>query len=162
MKANSTDTRRVHTTVTFHNGERKESVVWGDVRTASITLDPQEVPDQMNDGSHGPRTLFRPEQVTLQWQRNTRWSRVFGGTGHAWKGGLDGDGWHLITARIEGINIKKNGEPGKVQSVAQYADGEGWGVYALTAAPPPDWFAALLDEHDPAKTGSPLDDESKG
>ncbi len=162
MKVNSTDTRRVHTTVTFHNGERKESVVWGDVRTVSISLDPQEVPDQMNDGSQGPRTLFRPERATLQWQRNTRWGRVFGGTGHAWKGGLGGDEWHLITAEIDGTNVKKNGELGKVQPKALYANGEGWGVFAHTAAPPPDWFAALLDEHDPAKTGSPLDDEPKG
>ena len=159
METNSTDTRRVHTTVTFRNGERKEGVVWGDVRTVFISLEPQEVPDQMNDGSHGSRTLFRPERVTLQWQRNTRWG--LNSVNQVWKGGLDGDGWHLITARIDGTTIKKNGEPGKIQSAAQYADGEGWGVYALTAAPPPDWFAALLDEHDPNK-GSPLDDEPKG
>lgn len=159
MKINSTDTRRVHTKVVFRDGERKESVVWGDVRTVFISFAPQEVPDQMNDGSHGPRTLFRPERATLQWQRNTRWGF---NSAESWKGDLDGDGWHLITAQIYGTNIKKNGETGKIQATALYADGEGWGIFRNTAAPPPDWFAALLDEHDPAKTGSPLDDEPKG
>ena len=159
MKVDSTDTRRVHNKVTYHGGDRKEETVWGDVRTVSIALAPQEVPDQLNDGSHGTRTLFRPERATIQWQRNTRWG--FNSMSQGWKGDL-GDGWHLITARIDGTNIKKNGETGKVQAAALYAHGEGWGIYANTAAPPPGWFAALLDEHDPAKVGSPLDDEPKG
>jgi hypothetical protein len=167
MKTNSTDIRRVHTKTTIRNGERKEDVIWGDVRTVYVTINPYvegwggEVPDQMNDGSHGKRTLFRPEKAHLEWRRNTQWGWS-GASGQGWKRG-GADEWVLVAAQITGTNIRKDGSLGVLtDTTALYANGDGWGVNSLTAATPPQWFADLIEQHDPAKTGSPLDNEPKG
>lgn len=158
MKTNSTDTRRVHTRVIIRNDERKEEVVWGDTRIVFVTLGPGEVPDMMNDGSWGKRTLFRPETVRLEWQRNTRWGH--NAVGGGWKGALATKEWVLVGAYIRGTNVLKSGSLGKIYDTnALYANEDGYGVNKLTAAPPPEWFATLRDENDPNKTGSALDGE---
>jgi len=159
MKTNSADTRRVHTTVTFRNGERRESVVWGDVRSVHITLEPGEFPDMMSH-TLGQSRLFRPEGVYLQWQRKTYWGMT--GTAYTWKScdKLAGEEWVLVNANITGPNVLKSGETGKLKETFLVANQEGWGL-PNNKATPPDWFTALVNEHDPSK-GSPLDDEPKG
>ena len=158
MKTNSTDTRRVHTTVTFRNGERKESVVWGDNRTVFISLEPGEFPDMMSYG-HGQSRLFRPEKVYLEWQRNRYWGML--GSAQTWKScdKLAGGEWVLVNANITGPNVLKSGETGKLKETFLVANHEGWGL-PFGKATPPDWFTALVNEHGPKV--SPLDDEPKG
>lgn len=160
MKTNSTDTRRVHTTVTFRNGERTESVVWGDVRSVHITLEPGEFPDMMSY-THGQSRLFRPERVYLEWQRNRYWGLSV--STNTWKSSdrLNGEEWVLVNANIAGTNVLKSGELGKLKETFLVANEEGWGLPSNRQATPPDWFTALVNEHDPSK-GSPLDDEPKG
>lgn len=160
MKTNSTDTRRVHTRVTYHNGERQEDTVWGDVRTVFITLEPGEYPDLKSFHFNQPR-LFRPETVYLEWQRNHYW----GLTGSVWtwqsKDAMVGTEWVLVNAKITGPNVLKSGELGKLTETFLVANQGGWGMPSKEATTPPDWFITLLDINNPTLTGSPLDSEQK-
>lgn len=158
MKINSVDTRRVHTQVTIRNGERTEDVTWGDIRSVGVVLDPGEVPDMLSEGYRDRGKMFRPETAHLQWQRNTYW----GVTG--WKANrhrpLSVNGWVLTNAGIRGTNIRKDGSVGKVNECALYANDDGYGISHV--AEPPNWYAELLAEHDPNRTGSLLDTEDCG
>jgi len=164
VKINSADTRRVHVTTSWHDGERVRKVTWGDVRSVSIGLEPGEVPDMLSGGYDQKPTMFRPEYAAMEWQRTTYWG--LSGGSHGWKypmsedRQLSAEKWLLTNASIRGTNIKVNGELGKLTEAALYANDEGWGIRRVIA--PPDWYAALLAEHDPNVTGGPLDDESEG
>jgi hypothetical protein len=165
MKTNSTDIRRVHTKITIRDGERKEDVVWGDERTVYITLVEGEVPDQMNNGTWDQRcTLFRPETACLEWQRNTKWG-FDGSASGGWRGAVrpatHPHEWVLTRATVKGKNVRKDGSLGVKDTVAIYEGGP-YGPGPHHAAEPPQWFADLIEQHDPAKTGSPLDNEPKG
>jgi hypothetical protein len=140
-------------------------VIWGDEREVYITLAGDEVPDQFNTGTWDQRcTLFRPEVATLVWQRNTEWGFT-GSAGGGWKGAVrpatHSDEWVLTRATVKGKNVRKDGSLGVKDPVAIYV-GTPYGPSPHHKGEPPQWLDDLIEQHDPNKTGSPLDNEPKG
>lgn len=159
MKSNVGDVRRTHGKVTYRNGERADSTIQGDSRVVTVALESGEVDDLTSislrylSGRSGEK-LFRPERVELRWQRGNHWA--FGSWGNqTWKSEHT-DTWVLDEAVIRGTNVRKDGSLGK-QTGAAIHRWEGHTNAEIDQFPA--WFVKLIEEHDPAVHGSPLDNE---
>jgi hypothetical protein len=162
MKITWNDTRRVHAQITYFGNEDTRSeqpTQWGDVRTVSVLIEPDDGIEDMLSGSYSQRVMFRPETAHLQWQRHRFWGSGGYLAGWAPVNRRQVDGWWLANAGIRGTNIKKDGTPGKRTESILYQNDDGWGRHA---GEPPQWFLALMAQYDPDLHPSKLDNEPTG
>jgi hypothetical protein len=159
MKTDSFDVRRIHTLISHTDKGRRETNIVGDIRTVVVDLEPGEVDDIATyTDRFGKRvpTSMRPREVRLRWQRNRHWEG--GRWGNQSWGHHDKvhDGWVLEDASIVGSNVLKDGKTGK-ESMSEFHSSNCHIETPLDEMP--EWFAVILKENDPDKTGSPLDNE---
>lgn len=158
MKSSVNEVRRTHTQVVYrNNGTRQETEITGDIRHVTVSLEPGDVDDfTIITERFGKRVeaTMRPQRVVLRWQRNQHWADGrWGNT--SWSDQVH-DGWVLEDAIIQGVNVLRSGQTGK-ESLSRHHAAACHIERPLDEMP--DWFAALVAQHDPKVHGSPLDNE---
>lgn len=136
-----------------YDGEPQRRQHRRDDRFVGVALEPGELHDLVSTGDTYRGMLLRPRTIHIHWHRGDQqyeggaWRNPYTSTLGREIPAQRNEQWTLVRVYAEGLNIKKNGEPGQIPLIAGF----------VHSNDRPELIARLLAEHDPAAHGWPLD-----